>query len=267
MNKVIFTDLDGTLLDRATYSYKGALEAVGLLQEKGIPIVFCSTKTRAEQEVYRKELNITDPFIVENGGAIFIPRDYFPFPIDYHRSASSYLVIELGIPHTRVREILKRVAAEVGCHIQGFADMSPEEVARDTGLSLELAGLAKQREYDETFKIEDVAEKVKLALDKIAEAGLTYTHGGIFYDAICGSDKGKATEILTQLFRKKLGQIETIGIGDNQNDIPMLKAVDIPVLVQKPDHSWEQTDLPNVRKVVGVGPQGWSRAINELVGD
>lgn len=264
---MIFTDLDGTLLDRATYSYKQALEAVDLLQKKGIPIIFCSTKTRAEQEVYREELNITDPFIVENGGAIFVPRDYFSFPIDYHRAANSYFVIELGIPHNRVREILKRVAREVGCHIQGFADMSPEEVARDTGLSLKFATLAKQREYDETFKIEDAAEKVKLVLNRIAEAGLTYTHGGTYYDAICGSDKGKATMILTQLLRKKLGQIETIGIGDNQNDIPMLKAVDIPVLVQKPDHSWEQTDLPNVRKVMGVGPQGWSRAINELVGD
>ncbi len=267
MKRVIFTDLDGTLLDRFNYSYDQALEAISLLKRKDVPIIFCSTKTRAEQELYQKELNIKDPFIVENGGAIFIPRDYFTFSFDYHKATEDYFVIELGISHDKIREILKKVEREVGCHIKGFGDMSVEEIARDSGLSLRLAALAKQREYDETFKIEDTPEKIKLALAEIIEAGLSYTHGGIYYDATGGNDKGKATEILIELFKRKLGQIETIGIGDNQNDIPMLKAVNIPALVQKPDHSWEEIDLPNLYKAKGVGPQGWSRAIHELIGN
>jgi mannosyl-3-phosphoglycerate synthase len=78
--KVVFTDLDGSLLHPLTYSYTQALDALRLLQEREIPIIFCSAKTRAEQEVYREELGVKAPFIVENGGAIFIPRDYFPLP-------------------------------------------------------------------------------------------------------------------------------------------------------------------------------------------
>ncbi|UCH52084.1 MAG: HAD hydrolase family protein, partial [Chloroflexota bacterium] len=62
---VIFSDLDGTLLDRATYSYDKALPTVDYLRERGIPIVFCSAKTRVEQEVYRRELKVFHPFIVE----------------------------------------------------------------------------------------------------------------------------------------------------------------------------------------------------------
>lgn len=266
MKRVIFTDLDGTLLDRSTYSYHQALEAISLLKRKDVPLVFCSTKTRAEQELYRNELNIQDPFIVENGGAIFIPRDYFTFSFDYHKATKEYFVVELGISHHKVREILRVIEQETGCRIRGFGDMSVEEIARDSGLSPRLAALAKQREYDETFKIEDTSEKTRLALARIVEAGLSYTHGGIYYDATGGNDKGKATRISTELFKNKLGQIETIGIGDNQNDIPMLKAVDIPVLVQKPDHSWGKIDLPNVYKAKGVGPQGWSRAIYDLIG-
>ncbi|HEX75578.1 MAG TPA: mannosyl-3-phosphoglycerate phosphatase [Dehalococcoidia bacterium] len=266
MKKVIFTDLDGTLLDRFSYSYNQALEAISLLHNKEIPIVFCSAKTRAEQEVYREELNIEDPFIVENGGAIFIPRDYFLFPFNHHKATKDYLVIELGIPHRKVRKVLKRIKNEVGCHITGFRDMSVEEVARDTGLDLKFAALAKQREYDETFKIEDTQEKIELALAKIEEAGLSYIRGGRYYAAISGNDKGKATEILIGLFRRKLNKMETIGIGDSQNDLSMLKAVDVPVLVQKLDNHWEEINLASIYKVEGVGPQGWSKAIKELIG-
>jgi len=266
VRKVVFTDLDGTLLDWLTYSCDQALEAVRLLQRKRIPIIFCSSKTRAEQEAYREELKIEDPFIVENGGAIFIPPDYFPFPFNHHRATEDYLVIELGISHQEVRELLKRVESEVGCHIKGLEDMSPEEIARDTGLNLKFAALAKQREYDEAFKIENTPEKIMSALDKIEEAGLTYTLGRKYYGAAGGNDKGKATGILIELFRRKLGQIESIGIGDSQNDISMLQAVDTPVLVQRPDNHWEEVNLGHICKVEGVGPQGWSRAIHELIG-
>jgi len=78
LKPVIFTDLDGTLLELETYSYAKALPSINYLRKKGIPIVFCSAKTRAEQEVYRKELQINDPFIVENGGAVFVFQGYFP---------------------------------------------------------------------------------------------------------------------------------------------------------------------------------------------
>lgn len=266
MRKVVFTDLDGTLLDRLSYSYDQTLEAITLLHSKRIPIVFCSAKTRAEQEAYRQELSIKDPFIVENGGAIFVPRDYFPFRFNHHKTANDYLVIELGISHQRVREVLKRIQAEVGCHIKCFEDMSAEEIAKDTGLNLRFAALAKQREYDETFKIEDTQEKIKAVLDKIEEAGLTYSHGGRYYSAMAGNDKGKATRILIELFGRKLAKIETIGIGDSQNDVSMLKAVDMPVLVQKAESLWEEVNLANMYKVEAVGPQGWSRAIHELIG-
>lgn len=161
---------------------------------------------------------------------------------------------------------MKRIQAEVGCHIKCFEDMSAEEIAKDTGLNLRFAALAKQREYDETFKIEDTREKIKAVLDKIEEAGLSYSHGGKYYSAMAGSDKGKATRILIELFGRKLAKIETIGIGDSQNDVSMLKAVDMPVLVQKAESLWEEVNLANMYKVEAVGPQGCSRAIHELIG-
>jgi len=226
MKQIVFTDLDGTLLDPITYSYEKSLTGINWLKESGIPIVFCSAKTRAEQEIYRRKLGISHPFVVENGGAIFVPQGYFPFPFDYHKT---------------VEELL-------------------------TGLDIESAKLAKQREYNETVKFDVTGEEVNRTLEKIKEAGLTWTHGGRFYGVMKSNDKGKAVEIVTDLYRKMWGEIKTIGLGDSLNDLPMLSAVDIPILVQKRDYSWENVNLPRLRKIQGIGPEGWARAIERIFG-
>jgi mannosyl-3-phosphoglycerate phosphatase len=262
---IIFTDLDGTLLDRLTYSYDKALHYIELLRNKEIPIVFCSAKTRAEQEIYRHELGIFHPFIVENGGAIFIPEGYFPFTFHCDKAKDGYQVIELGIPYSEIRRILEQLRVDAKLNFRGFGDMSADEVAVETGLSLEAAKSAKEREYDETIKLGGSPDEIDKILRKITEVGLHYAAGGCYYDVMGPNDKGKATTILIDLFRQKFGSFKTIGIGDSANDAPMLLVVDIPVLVQKPGGDWEEIDVPNLRHAEGIGPEGWARAVKELI--
>jgi mannosyl-3-phosphoglycerate phosphatase len=273
MRQIVFTDLDGTLLDLVTYSYEKSIAGVNRLKEIGVPLIFCSAKTRAEQEVYRHKLENFHPFIVENGGAIFIPRGYFPFSFEYHRSIDELLVIELGTSYEEVRQLLGKVREEGGFHFRGFGDMSDEEVAEETGLDIESAKLAKQREYDETVVIASEGKQSHITsgeidkfLQKIKQAGLNWTHGGRFYGVMGDNDKGKAVKIVTGLYREMWGEIETIGLGDSLNDLPMLSTVDIPILVQKRDYTWENIGVPDLRKVQGIGPEGWSKAIKEIFG-
>jgi len=267
LHHLIFTDLDGTLLDSETYSYEKSLAAINRLKENAIPIIFCSAKTRAEQEIYRRELGLFHPFIVENGGAIFIPRAYFPFPFDYHKAVHDLLVIELAIPHSRVRKLLAKIGKENDLRFRGVGDMSAAEVAEITGLNLEFAKLAKQREYDEPVEFDPSGERdLSKFLAKLGEAGLSWAYGGRLYHVMRGGDKGKAVEILSGLYRKMWGEIRTVGLGNGLNDLPMLSQVDIPILVQKRDYSWEDMNLPRLCKVQGVGPEGWSRAIVEIFG-
>lgn len=264
---MVFTDLDGTLLDRVTYSYTLALPALRLLQRKKIPVVFCSSKTRAEQETYRKELGISDPFIVENGGAIFIPRHYFSFPFDYHRVWDKFLIIELGISYEKIRQSLDKIRDEGNFHFRGFGDMSIKEVAAATGLTLEAARRAKKREYEETVRFEGSSEEIEEVLNSIKKAGLNYVYGGHSYGVMGPNDKGKATSVLIELFCKKMRQVKTIGIGDNLNDLPMLSVVDIPILVQTSDEYWANINLAHLHKIPGVGPEGWGRAIQQILGE
>lgn len=264
-NIIIFTDLDGTLLDPYTYSYQEAKEAMGLVKSKGIPLIFCSAKTKPEQEFYQDALKINDPFIVENGGAIFIRKDYFSFSFKSQKSFSGYNVIEIGIPYKEIRRILEQVRAETKIVVKGYGDMSVNEVALETGLDPEAARRAMQRQYGETIKLEVSEKEIKRFRKTLTRRGLKCTFGGKFYGLMGPNDKGKAVTILAELYRKERGPIRTIGIGDSLNDTSLFCAVDLPILVQKPGGVWEDINLPNLYRAKGIGPVGWNKVIMKLL--
>jgi len=261
---VVFSDLDGTLLHPATYSFREALEALGLLKEHAIPLVLSSSKTRAEIEYYREMLSNTDPFVSENGGGIFIPEGYFPFPIEGARSGP-YRVITLGRPYGEVRKALAEIRSDLKVDIRGFGDMTVEEVAGLTGLNLDEARRSLERDYDEPFVFNGEGVKLERVLDEIKRRGFNWTRGRFLH--ILGShDKGRAVRILKGMYARHYGAITTVGLGDSLNDLPLLKEVDVPVLVAKRDGSYEPLDLPGLVRAEGVGPKGWNRAVVEIVG-
>ncbi len=259
MKFVIFTDLDGTLLDPRTYSFEKALPALELVKKTGTPLVFCTSKTRAETELYRKKLGNKDPFIVENGGAIFIPKGYFPFRFEHGQTDGGYSVIKLGTEYGKLRKVLEKIKNR-GIRIVGFGDMGPKEISEHCSLPLEQAELAKQREYDEAFKPVNEEEEKEVARI-IKQSGLNLVKGGSYFHITGKNDKGKAVRILAGLYRRKYKKIITCGLGDSENDFGMLKTVDQAYLIQKPDGSFASEKFG---KAEGIGPEGWNRAVFSL---
>ncbi len=264
MRQVLFTDLDGTMLDLYDYTYDAALPALDAVKRKGIPVVFCTAKTLAENEYYRAEMGLKDPFIVENGGAIFIPDDYFSFEFECKKTGG-YCVVELGAFYSELRKALTEIREETGFKITGFGDMTAEEVAADANLSVEQAKRAKAKHYNESFIFDEPKDKEAILFDKISAKGFSYTHGGRYY-GIHGknADKGKAVKILTKLFTQEYGAVKTIGIGDSMNDIPMLKVVDQPAAVRNKKGGWLDISLPNLYKAKGEGPVGWVEVVEKF---
>jgi len=263
---LIFSDLDGTLFDHRTYSYESARPALNLLREKEIPLIICTSKTRAETEEVRAVLGNADPFIVENGGAVFIPARYFPGEIPGTNKHSGYQVIELGTPYFMLLEFFSRVKALLPGKLKGFSDLTAEEVAELTGLSRREAVLARKREYDEVFLAED-PEAVDTVRVMAASSGLKVTRGGRFFHLTGNNDKGEAVRQLLAIYAGgKSGGQYSIGLGDSLNDLPMLQAVDFPVLVQKPGGLYDpEIRLDNLTYAPGEGPEGWRVAVIDLV--
>lgn len=267
---LIFTDLDGTLLDPQDYSFEKALPALERIRQREIPLILCSSKTRAESELYQRKLKVSDPFISENGGAIFIPLGYFPGIPAGLKQEEKYLVLELGTSYNRIRESLSGVFGELSVEPVGFGDLEAEEIASLLNLSQAEATLAKKREYDEPFYLPETFEQenIKLLQAEFKADGLALTAGGKLFHLHGDHDKGKAAARLIRIFKaNRADELLTVGLGDSLNDLPLLETVDTPVLIRKEDGSYQQEilDKLKVHKTSEKGPRGWNQAVLDLM--
>lgn len=265
---LVFTDLDGTLLDDG-YQWEAARPALELLRAREIPVVLCTSKTRAEVLPLREDLGLRDPFIAENGGAAYIPRNYFPFALPTARVEAGFQVLELGTRYAHLVRALDEAAKTSGVKVRGFGRLTDKEVAKLTGLDLVQAKRARRREFDEPFLLEQGTARQKERFFRwFQQRGLRWREGGRFLHLMGDNDKGVAVRRLIQLYRQQYGEIRSLGLGDSPNDLDFLAVVDIPVLVAGPDgqHNHKvRSSLPGVRLAKGIGPLGWNQALLEMV--
>lgn len=262
MSLVIFTDLDGTLLDHHTYSWSAARPALSEIRRRAVPLIFCTSKTRAELAPLRRRLRNSHPFITENGGGIFIPRGYFPRCRDR--------AIALGRPYPEIARALDELAHRAEVRVRGFHQMSAAAIARATGLSIREARLARKREFDEPFLIVRASPAIRERFARLVRrSGLDLTRGGRFWHLFSGSDKGIAVRRLIALYRHLWRRrFATLALGDSANDLPMLAAVHRAVLLPRPDGSFDtrvRRSLPRVVRGIAPGPAGWNEAVLEAL--
>ncbi len=261
--RIIFTDLDGTLLDSRTYSWSAARPALNCLKRLGIPVVIATSKTRAEVEYWRTQLELEDPFIVENGGAIYIPRGYFKTRVAGAIRRNGYEILEFGASYPDLVADLTAAAKTSGCVAYGFHDMNLAEVAVRTRLPLQQACLAMQREYDEPFEI--LSTGTYRLLGEIEARGRHWTRGNRFYHINGGHDKSEAVRKLIAVYNATFGGVFSIGIGDSHNDARFLGAVDCSVLIRSPFTPGMRHVLPEAFVSSTPGPEGWNEVVMQLI--
>ncbi len=259
---VVFTDLDGALLELKTYSFEGARHALKLLRERDIPIILTTSKTRREVELWRSRLGVQDPFISENGGGVFIPT-HLPLPRPEGTEVfNGYWGWALGVPYREIRRAVEDLRRR-GFLLKGFGDMTAEEVAQITGMTLEEAILAKAREFSEPCLFEGDELQLKKALQPL---GLSFWRGGRFLHIQGPHDKGRGMGLVTDLYRKVWGDVQTIALGDSPNDLPMLQRADWPVVVRRRGGlSDNPPPLKGLMVTSSEGPRGWGEAITKLL--
>lgn len=263
---VIFSDLDGCLLDHEDYSFKGAAVALKTIRERQIPLILITSKTRNEVKFLISEMGWEMPFVTENGSAIFFPPGYRKWKLPFGEPDNSDCLIRLGRGYAEVRAFVERMAPRF--KIKGFGDLTVQEIADLTGLTFSKAVLARQREFTEPFLIEDESDLKDLEYFAQNE-DLKITRGGRFYHLLgVHEGKGEAAKILKWIAKKNMGEnVQFVGIGDGANDLPMLLQMDIPVVIPHSDTMFEPLDLPNLIRARVPGSAGWNEAVLDILSE
>lgn len=219
---LVFSDADEVLAHSGAQRCTEAARVLRRLEHEGVPLVLCSSKTRAEIEQIQQDLGIRHPFVCESGGAAFIPAGYFRFDVPSTRDVAGYHAVEFGRPYAEVVQALHRAAARQRVEIVGFSDMSVEEVARECDLPLLQARLAKLREYGERFRVVDPGDAARQRLFKaLGAARLRCVTGDRYEQVGAAVDLSLAVGLLRALYKRALGAVLTVGSADPVADGPV----------------------------------------------
>jgi len=263
---LIFTDLDGTLLDDQTYDFSPALPALKIIHSQKIPLILVSSKTRSEIEFLRELMSFETPFIAENGGGIYFPTS-FALPQDNpYVKVDRFHALYIGRP---IKEVLERSRKlKDNFNFKGFSEMSVKEIASLTGLTLEDALRASKREFDEPVLLDDPLDDGEIFCKKAAQHGLDCVYGGRFIHLFIGGNKGRAVEKVLDIYKQLKGATFSIALGDSPNDISMLKVVDRAVVMQGRDGTHiNGLTHPDLITLEENGPGAWNRVMLSILED
>ena len=257
--KIVFTDLDGTLLDHDSYSFEAARPALDLLNSRGIPVILASSKTEAEMRPIAEAIGIAHPMIVENGAGVVGLK---PETRDSDPDSSS--------PYKRLRDFLREIPKELSACFQGFGDWDTARIARETGLPAASADLARQRCFSEPGHFSGSESQKRTFVALLEAEGFTAVQGGRFFTLMPKTSKAeRMAEVIAHYRRETDDTIRTVALGDAANDLAMLEAADCGIIIANPSHKplpvTERERQGTILRSDEAGPKGWNIMIHQLV--
>ncbi len=268
MKKIlVFTDLDGTLLNHYNYSWRDAVPALTELNEKAFPVVFTSSKTSAEIMQLKRKMENYHPFISENGAIANIPEQYFENN-QTENNIDQYQATYFTKSYQDIINTLNKYRNEFQFNFRGFNDMEIDDLIALTDLSVQQAINAKQRQASEPFLWKGSESEFTKFKEHLTEEDLIVTSGGRFFHVMSNVHKGQTIQWLINKYQVANPEVEwvTIGLGDSYNDIQMLETVDYSVFINNPGTTQpDLSSIDNLFKTQLPGPAGWNKAIFELL--
>lgn len=257
--KLVFTDLDGTLLDHDSYSFEAARPALDLLAARGIPVILASSKTEAEMRPIAQAIGISHPMIVENGAGVVGLGD-----------GSDAAANQTMSPYSQLRSVLRELPKELRVCFEGFGDWDVARVAEETGLPPASAELARQRRFSEPGHFSGTEAQKRAFVEFLDLHGFTAVQGGRFFTLMPKTSKAERMAEVVDHYRRASGEaITTVALGDAPNDLAMLEAADCGIIISNPAHHplpvSEREKQGAILRSEAAGPKGWNIMIHQLV--
>ena len=253
----IFTDLDGSLLHRDTFKFDPIKDYILSLVDQGIIIIPNSSKTEKEIEKFNQELGVKLPYISENGSSIQglnIINANFPDKIVLSREKEELIKIFKD----KVPEQLKNKCVQI-------SEISKKEQEKIFGQKDDKLKNALNRKYTSPFLFKGDKNE-KNTLSKILNSNsLTLQEGGRVINLCDNINKVKSMNKVIKILKKTEDKIQSIAVGDNYNDLDMLKSCDVPCLVFNEKFKLDQINIDNLIFSNMPSPEGWADVIKKAL--
>jgi mannosyl-3-phosphoglycerate phosphatase len=255
---LVFSDLDGCLLNKTDYDWSAARPTLLRLQRKEIPVILASSKTPAEMAALAADLPIeAAPFIAENGGTIHWTDELAP---------AGQLSTQTGPGRDSILEVLTSLKRQF--RFESFRDLGIDGIMRTTQLPREQAERASKRHSTEPLIWQDTDDRLNEFREQLAAHNLTFTRGGRFWHVAGPTSKGAAMQTVLQRWQEVKGAapVITIGIGDSPIDQSLLDVANFPVGIPAPDGKlYVEISPPNGRRASLPGAAGWAESVGQIL--
>ena len=251
---LIFTDLDGSLLDKETFKFDVIKDYFKELVRNGIIIIPNSSKTEAELLDFNEQNNLDLSFITENGSSIHGLNKI-------HQNLPDKIIISRTIDE--IRNIYEEnISLDFKNKITHILELEIEVQQKILGLPLDKIKLAIKRNHSLPIKFNGTKIEKNEFIKIMNNSGLTIQTGGRIMNICDNVNKSKAISKTIELINTKMNdQIVTIGVGDNQNDIEMLRHTDYACLVKNDNFDSSLINIEKLIKSSEPSPQGWADVI------
>ena len=258
---IVFSDLDGSLLDHDTYDWQPASQALAVLKDRDFPLVLVSSKTLAELAGFREQLGLEHPVVAENGAAMDIPAGYFPGAANFSAETTT---------RAQLQSAYQAVKRSNGFRCEAFYELGVPGIVRETGLSKQQAMLANDRTASEPILWLDNDDSKARFCEEMASRGLRCVHGGRFLHLMGDTGKEETVRELLQAYTVKWpdSALVSVSLGDAPNDLGMLAATDVAVIIPgRHRHPMTLEAHNRVLRPASSGPAGWNEAMMSLLAE
>lgn len=132
---IIFSDLDGTLLDHNDYSIDAVVPVLNKLTQRSVDVIPTTSKTFSELQFIMPKLGLNTPFIIENGAAVFIPKTILMSQPEGTESIQDYWQKSFTQPRSHWQASIEQAKRQFEGCFSLMTEMSATEVAELTGLT------------------------------------------------------------------------------------------------------------------------------------
>ncbi len=278
-SNVLYIAVDSLIPLRGN-SLHGLDEFTATLDHEAIPAVWLTSRSRLQFDDARRKHGHTQPFIAEDGCAVYLPEGYFHLtPVSDASGIKKAATVRLGrftcIPIAEAlpaaADALQSLSQDVGVPVVTLRSLSPRELAQNTGLPQREAELARQRDFDEIFFFAGASdEEVAKFLAEGHNRNLQFRQHGVLWSAAIGASVQRCIRELSKLYDRALRyHAHTLGIATSDMAAGLFPYCERTIVLA--DHkaggaSLDQTDKPHAQHLPLRAPDLWECLLSAVAG-